>query len=80
MSPIFLMKQRFWSFLSSLSNLQACSTIAQVAQQTEGSITVVASTETREDRDGEKPGPSIEASSEVDLTEDLALSDSEDSD
>ena len=40
---------------------------------------VITSSESEEDRDGEKPGPSTEASPEVDLSEDLALSESEDS-
>ena len=39
----------------------------------------VTSSETEEDSDGEKPGPSTEAILEVDLNEDLALSESEDS-
>ena len=38
---------------------------------------VITSSERDEDREGEKPGPSTEDSSEVDLYEDLALEDSE---
>ena len=41
---------------------------------------VVTSSENEEDREGEKPGPSSQVSPEVDLYEDLALEDSNDSD
>ena len=41
---------------------------------------VITSSEREEDREGRKPGPSSQDSPEIDLYEDLALEDSDDSD
>ena len=53
-----------------------CRAVLKVISKKAGGTNNLTSTESEEDK--ERPGPSTDASPEVDLTEDLALSDSED--